>query len=527
MKKHKVIDELKNTHYLKLLEIKQDQKVSFVQLFNDEKLKQENLDGLFVLKNNIYKVVEIADIVSIEDLNNLYKLDILGQGGQGVVYNTRDLDTVIKLSLKNEEPIKDPKEIAKFHRKVKELIYKPIPLDINIAMPLSVLEDEAGYVMHLLSGMESFSKLFPSEVSPEEAEQIEIPEFLKELYEKDKRSAFYFSYYLDTGGLRKRLYTLSRIAIVLTRLHSRGFVYCDLSHNNIFINNDDIPLVYLIDADNIEYDDINKDSIYTPNYEVPEVVNGDPNSLYSDIYSFGILAFITLTTTHPFNGEANIEDDWDSDGTTKKEQWELPWIEDSNDDSNKSNAGLRANLTITKELDLLFHKLFEDGKNDKYKRPTLPLWIESLEKAATKTIKCDSCNMSYYDDTFTICPYCDKEKPKRIIVKSYYYKNKQKLNEKWYFTKEITDTTKQIDLPNYIFKSFDILNINNIFLQINFTRRNKLEFIFNKDNENITFDSKLMHTSRKPSSISKIKQGITIIVEDDKDISTLIEIEMK
>jgi serine/threonine protein kinase len=128
----------------------------------------------------------------------------------------------------------------------------------------------------------------------EEAEQMKIPEFLKDLYEKDKRSAFFFTHYLNTGGLRKRLYSLSRVALVLMRLHSRGLAYSDLSHNNIFINNDEIPLVYLIDADNIEYDKTNRGIVYTPDYEVPEVVKGESNSLYSDIYSFAILSFIIV-----------------------------------------------------------------------------------------------------------------------------------------------------------------------------------------------------------------------------------------
>jgi hypothetical protein len=112
----------------------------------------------------------------------------LGRGGQGIVYNTRDADTVIKIAFNDNKPIKDRNAIEDFHKKVKRLIYKPIPLDINIAKPLSVLEDEAGYVMHLLSGMEPFSKLFPSELSKEEAEQMKIPEFLKDLYEKDKKT---------------------------------------------------------------------------------------------------------------------------------------------------------------------------------------------------------------------------------------------------------------------------------------------------------------------------------------------------
>lgn len=460
--------------------------------------------------------------------NTHYIKNELGRGGQGIVYNTRDADTVIKIAFNDNKPIKDRNAIEDFHKKVKRLIYKPIPLDINIAKPLSVLEDEAGYVMHLLSGMEPFSKLFPSELSKEEAEQMKIPEFLKDLYEKDKRSAFFFTHYLNTGGLRKRLYSLSRVALVLMRLHSRGLAYSDLSHNNIFINNDEIPLVYLIDADNIEYDKTNRGIVYTPDYEVPEVVKGESNSLYSDIYSFAILSFITLTTTHPFKGQGIKEADWDSDEKETKEQWQLPWIEDSNDDSNKSSAGLRASLTITKELDLLFHQVFENGKQDKYKRPTLPLWIEALEKAAAKTIKCNNCNMSYYDDIFDVCPYCNNIKPQRIVTRSYYYKNGQKLNEKWYFVKEIDiNTTKKVEFSSYLFKSFDILNLNDIFLDINFTRRNKLEFNFHKKDENITFDSKLMFTTRKPSQVSKLRKGISIIVENENDITTLIEIELK
>jgi len=244
----------------------------------------------------------------IDEFNNIHYLDKeLGRGGQGVVYTTKDSDTVIKIALSNEKTITDKNEIKKFHKKVKRLIFKPLPNDINIATPLTVIKDEAGYVMNLLNGMKSFSTLFPSEVSKEKAEKINIPEFLQSLSEKNKRSAFYFAYYLETGGLRKRLYTLSRLAITLYRLHIRGLIYFDISHNNIFINNDEIPLVYLIDADNIEYESINRSIVYTPNFEVPEILKEEPNSLYSDIYAFGILSFLTLTTTHPFDGESNGE----------------------------------------------------------------------------------------------------------------------------------------------------------------------------------------------------------------------------
>ncbi len=67
---------------------------------------------------------------------------------------------------------------------------------------------------------------------------------------------------------------------------------------------------------------------------------------------------LTLTTTHPFDGEASENSDWDSEGKSKKEKWELPWVEDSNDDTNRSKSGLKGTLTITEELYKLFASTF-------------------------------------------------------------------------------------------------------------------------------------------------------------------------
>lgn len=465
----------------------------------------------------------------IDEFNNVHyveKDNELGRGGQGVVYKTKSADTVIKIALKNDQAIQNKKEIKYFYQKIKKLIYKPLPKDINIAKPLAVLQNEAGYVMNLLDGMYPFAELLPQELSKEKAENLDIPDFLKELVKKDKRSAIYFTYYLQTGGLRKRLYSLSRLAIVLYRLHSRGIVYFDVSHNNIFMNNDDIPLIYFIDADNIEYESSNKNTVYTPNFEVPEVVKGEPNSTYSDIYAFGILSYLTLTTTHPFDGVARNEADWDSDEIEKKEKWELPWIEDSNDDSNKSYSGLKGRLTITQDLYRLFHQLFEEGKEKKYKRPTLPIWIEILEKSASKTLLCPSCKMSYYDDLFTKCPYCETAKPKRLIVESYYYKDGQKQQNRWIYIKEINKDTRIIELANYIFKTFNILEIDDIFLEIKFPNESRVELSFNKTDEDVYFESKTpMRVLNKIIGLNKLENGISILTYSD--IITLVEIRIE
>lgn len=522
----KKIDEFNNNHYLNVVRISKDKFLSLKQLQYEKKLSQEHLENLIYLGNNGYIEANITDINDKEALKKLYEIDILGKGGQGVVYKTKNADTVIKIALNNDQPIKNEKEIKAFHQKIKKLIYKPLPNDINIAKPLAVLEDEAGYVMNLLDGMYPFAELLPQELSKEKADGLEIPSFLNELEKNDKRSAIYFTYYLNTGGLRKRLYSLSRLAIVLYRLHSRGIVYFDISHNNIFMNNDNIPLIYLIDADNIEYESANKSTVYTPNFEVPEVVKGEPNTTYSDIYAFGILCYLTLTTTHPFDGVGLDEADWDSDEAGNKNKWELPWIEDSNDDSNKSKNGLKGTLTITQELYKLFHQLFEEGKEDKYARPTLPLWIEFLEKAASKTILCKDCGMSYYDDLFPECPYCQTAKPKRLIVESYYYKDGQKQQQKWQLIKDIDVDTKIVKLPNYIFKTFNILEIDDIFLEIKFPNKSRVELSFNKTDEEVYFESKTpMRVLNKRVGLKKLENGISIITQSN--ITTLVEIKIE
>lgn len=462
----------------------------------------------------------------VDEFKNIHYIsDELGRGGQGIVYKTRDSDVAIKIALENELEITDENKIKLFHKKVRNIIYKPLPLDIQIAKPLALLDNKAGYVMRLLGNMQPFSTILPSEISKEDAEKIKIPFFLEELGNEDLRTAQYIALYQQTGSLRKRLFVLSRLAITLLRLHVRGIVYFDISHNNIFITNDDIPIVYLIDVDNIEYSSSNKSSIYTPSFEAPEVVRGEPNSLYSDLYAFGILAFLTISMKHPFDGEDNQEVDWDSDTTDQKQQWELPWIENSRDNSNKGNGGLRGILTVTDKLNKLFHQLFEDGQNDKYKRPTLPLWIEALEKAAIKTIRCDKCQMTYYDDKFELCPYCQSKKPIRIVIHSYLYKDNKKLDYGSYnYVKEIEN--QKIEIPSYMFQTFNILNIDEVYLEIVF-RKSRAEFIFNQSNEKIYFNdmNSPIFNLRKKIGLSKLKNGIIIKVEGN--LTRLVEIKVE
>ena len=427
----------------------------------------------------------------------------IGRGAQGVVYKTKNADIAVKLILENEKEIKDENKIKLIQKNIKRIIYKPFPKNIAVAKPLSVLKDKAGYIMYLLEDMKPLLELFPQKLKKEV--EIEMPFFLEEYAKKDKRGAEFIAFYLKSGSLRKRLKLLSRLGAVLHRLYCRGMIYADISYNNIFFNDNSI---YLIDTDNIEYAHSFKGCVYTPEFEVPEIKRGESNSIYSDIYAYAILSFYLLTMIHPFDGEL-LNNDWDKEN---KNIWEIPWIEDSKDSSNESKkVSLRGALTMTSELDALFHSVFEDGRVDKLKRDSLPLWIESFEKAYSITLKCPKCGMTYYD-TFSNCPYCDSEKPKRIEFVSYY----QNGTQRWKFIKEIK---KQISIKSYLFKPFEITKIDDEFLKI-VKGKDTYDFIFK------TTDKLFINKRPKTDAIytipcEELEKGIEI------KINTPIEIIVK
>ena len=107
----------------------------------------------------------------------------IGRGGQGIVYRTKDADTAIKIALNNEKSLNENQRKI-FQTKIQNLILKPITKDMNIAKPLSLIKNEAGYVMNLLSEMFSLSKIMPSFAEKEEIEMCsvdKIPHFLKKI----------------------------------------------------------------------------------------------------------------------------------------------------------------------------------------------------------------------------------------------------------------------------------------------------------------------------------------------------------
>ncbi|GAA8304958.1 hypothetical protein HpDR22_14190 [Helicobacter pylori] len=173
----------------------------------------------------------------------------------------------------------------------------------------------------------------PSVLENEEKDGIfRINNAIQELCKDNHHMALSLSYYSQTQGLRSRLKILTHLAKLLFRLQSKGLVYGDLNLNNVFYKDNS---AFLIDADNVRYESEKALCvIFTPNYGALEISQTSKNSdttnyntMLSDTFSFAIIAYELLNMVHPFDGNSAGD---------AENFIELPWIEDSEDDSNNS-----------------------------------------------------------------------------------------------------------------------------------------------------------------------------------------------
>jgi len=404
----------------------------------------------------------------------------LGDGGQGVVYNTEDPDLVIKLVTDIEKNlITDETEIIKHQKKLKSLKILPLPQGIKIAKPIALLKDNPGYVMQLVRGMIPFKHFWICKNSLNEITEDKIPLWLEKSFKENPVFAQTLIHYRNTGGLKRRLLSLTQCASTLVKIHSAGLVYGDISPDNVFISSDlNHNQVWLIDADNLRFEkNKNGGSAFTPSYGAPELMQntgiGRPRS---DCHAFAVMAFYMLSLVHPFLGEATEEDDdWASidDGDLNNEdkayQGILPFIDDPDDESNRCSTNqLPRELILTNELKGLFEKNFCDGRLMSWRRPAIYHWPKALAKASDKVIECLNCGMGNYfysDLSKGNCEYCESILPKKIVCYSHKYVNNGIQSHHWLWAVSLTEQVK-VSIPERVFLAFDINNHENDCLKI-------------------------------------------------------------
>lgn len=323
----------------------------------------------------------------IDSNDNRYEVEsIIGEGAQGYVLKLKGGKHVAKLVRKGFETTEKSSwiDFLKKENLNKDLFGKPVA---------KIVQPRLGYIAEFASGMEAIKVLRSFGLSGKEFKK----------------------WFIETGGLRRRIVVLRNLAKSLRYLHSKGLVYADLSMNNVFISElgrgDN---VFLIDTDNITYKSSVLNSIYTPMYGAPEVVTfKQPNSIESDCYAFAVIAYEILTQSHPLIGD--YVDNGDPELEEKALRGELPWVDHSKDKINSRSTGFSSKTMMSDGLFELFRTTFEDGLNNPSNRPSMGIWCDEFERLSNTLIKCStkSC-VDYYVYQDDGCPFCGS-RPKQLV----------------------------------------------------------------------------------------------------------------
>ena len=332
----------------------------------------------------------------VDELNAVHTLaKKIGEGGQGTVWINQGKNRIVKLMRH-----RDPERLRRQLIRVRNLDLS----GLCVARPIALLKPpHIGYVAEFLKEMVPIKGLMAT------SDEDILP------------------FYLDSGGLRRRLRLLAHVGEALLGLHAKGAIYSDISPNNIFVSESvEATEAWLIDLDNVTQTKSPEFSVYTPGYGAPEVVTGkELTDTYSDMWAFAVLCYQTLTLNHPLIGD--MVDDGEPELEEKAYRGELPWVNSQEDYSNESSVGIPAEYVLgweknptTKEqedsqLMKLARQTFEVGKRDRTKRPSIAKWVDALHAAADFTIRCPSCEGTYFANEVE-CPWCEEPRPSVSII---------------------------------------------------------------------------------------------------------------
>lgn len=201
---------------------------------------------------------------------------LLGEGGQGWVYQVKYNGQPKAIKLYKPGTLKDPKA---FYKNLRSNIEKGGPSDAFL-WPQDLLPyggSTFGYVMDL---------------RPEEYK--ELTQFLTAQVRFDNYKVL----------IKAALEIIAAFRI----LHNKGYSYQDLNDGNFFIN-PQTGQVLICDNDNVAPDGTHTGILGKPRYMAPEIVCGKnmPN-VASDRFSLAVILFLMMTNTHPLEGKRYLVD---------------------------------------------------------------------------------------------------------------------------------------------------------------------------------------------------------------------------
>ena len=459
-------------------------------------------------------IINDKDVVFIDEKGYVHRIDIaniVGTGAQGAVYRGENKNILIKINQTKEENY-----LGKKIDKIKSL---NLPKNLNFTLPIAKLnipnKNYEGYIMRMMEDMKPISYL------------------MKNSFKNIEECYNYYNQ--ETGGLRRRLEILKKIAYNLYYLHSRGIVYGDISSNNIFISMDSkYTEVWFIDCDNIDYSYDIDYTIGTDGFCSPEIrkvlapynIGKQTNTIENDIYAFANLAFNVLFLADPFRGSILLEDneddsdDWwddESDDEKKFDLGEVSWVGE-NDESNKPIYGLSINMDkmISPELKNLFNEtLGYFGRNNPKQRPSLRIWYEEINNLLNNLVDSDDINSYYFSDI---------ENKDYLIFEINYqgYKKNKKIIRK----KEEVIEIKYCDLGigKYSEKEKIYLKFSSKYNK-NYIVNNSLKEIIVEQNHKLDGQEQIKIKSEDRKQVIKFEELVINIVEEKLKIKIIGEVK--
>ena len=318
--------------------------------------------------------------------------DEIGSGGQGKVFKTNHLNTLIKIN-----KVREGLDLLEERLQIQQVM-RSSARGLNIALPLDLLKlkSRVGYVMELMDGLEPLQ----AQIERMQSDGISLD----------------VAFYRDTGGFGRRLRILRSLAETLAKLHAKGLAYGDLSPHNIFVSSSvEHNQVWLIDSDNIRtHENCKTTAFFTKGYAAPEIIRGESGSnIWTDCWSFAVIALQLLAHAHPFNQGCAVEDEDPDVGEANAERGDYPWIFDLTDDSNAwTGSGFPVDHLMSSRMMELFQRCFGDSRevNGLFNRPTMAEWHHVLHRACQLILRCSApeCRNTFINNASQQCPFCSE-----------------------------------------------------------------------------------------------------------------------
>ncbi|XP_056021625.1 serine/threonine-protein kinase D1-like isoform X5 [Ostrea edulis] len=218
----------------------------------------------------------------IPDISQLYQIypdDVLGSGQFGIVYGGKHRKTNREVAIK-----------------VIDKLRFPTKQEAQLKNEVSILQN-----LHH-PGVVNLEKMF------------ETPERIFVVMEKQKGDMLEMILSSLKGRLSERVtkFLISQILMALKHLHSKHIVHCDLKPENVLLSSETaFPQVKLCDfgfARIIGEKSFRRSVVGTPAYLAPEVLKSKGYNRSLDMWSVGVVIYVSLSGTFPFNEDEEISD---------------------------------------------------------------------------------------------------------------------------------------------------------------------------------------------------------------------------